>query len=79
MGELKAFDVSLTKKPQILVANKIDLLEEKRAILEDVETFARKSGLPFFAISALKREGIKDMIAGVTRELDALSARTEKS
>ncbi len=73
MEEVEAFDASLVKKPQILVANKIDLVGEEKPRLEKIETLARKHGLPFFAISALRREGIKELIMGMAKELDAQS------
>jgi GTP-binding protein len=79
MEEVEAFDASLIKKPQILVANKIDLLREEKTRLEKVEKLARKQGLPLFAISALKREGIKELIMGMAKELDAQSALVEQS
>lgn len=72
--ELKAFDQSLIKRPQLLVANKIDLLGEEPGRLESMKSFAKKLGLPFFAISALKRIGIKELIAGMVQELDAQSS-----
>ena len=79
MEELEAFDDNLVKSPQILVANKIDLLGEETLRLEKVESLARKHGLPFFAISALKREGIKELIIAMVKELDALNALAERS
>jgi GTP-binding protein len=79
MEELGAFDDSLVKRPQILVANKIDLLGKKTLRLEKVESLARKHGLPFFAISALKREGIRELITAMVKELDAQSAFAERA
>jgi GTP-binding protein len=77
--ELKAFDDSLVRRPQLLVANKIDILGEEIHRVEKIKSLARKLGLPFFAISALKREGIRELIIAMTRELDAQSVQAEKS
>jgi GTP-binding protein len=79
MEELEVFDDALVKKPQILVANKIDLLGEETLRLEKVESLARKYGLPFFATSALKEKGIKELIMAMTKELDAQNALADRS
>lgn len=76
--ELKAFDESLIKRPQLLVANKIDLLGKNVQRIEKMRSLARKLALPFFAISALKREGVRDLITALTRELDKQSDQVEK-
>jgi len=60
--ELNKFDKSLLKRPQILVANKIDLLDENKQRLKEVKDFASKKKIPFLAISALKGTGLKDLI-----------------
>lgn len=79
MEELEAFDNRLIKRPQILVANKIDLLEEDNQRMDMVKSFARKKNLPFFAISALKKEGIRELILAMAKGLDNQSFQTEKS
>jgi GTP-binding protein len=77
--ELKEFDASLIGKPQIIAANKIDLLGEEVRRLEKIRSFARKNSLPFFAISALKKEGIKELVLAMSRELDEQNALAEIS
>lgn len=79
MEELRAFDEPLAKRPQFLVANKIDLLGEKTRIINEVKSLAQKEGLPFFAISALKKEGIRELITALAEELDVRSYPEEKS
>jgi GTP-binding protein len=59
--ELNKFNKSLLKRPQILAANKIDLLDEDKQRLKEVKDFAAKKKIPFFAISALKGKGLKDL------------------
>ena len=59
--ELFLFNPSLAQKPQILVASKIDILQN-RDRLKAVESLARDKGLDFVAISAATREGIKGLV-----------------
>ncbi len=61
--ELNEFNKSLLKRPQILVANKVDLLDEDKQRLKEVKDFASSKKIPFFAISALKGTGLKDLIS----------------
>jgi GTP-binding protein len=77
MKELEAFSPRLAKRHQILAANKIDLLGTKERGLSEVRKLARKEGLPFFAISALKEEGLKKLVNSTSRALDLLGENKE--
>jgi len=77
MKELEAFSPRLVKRHQILAANKIDLLGEKKVGLNSVRKFARREGLPFFAISALKEEGLKKLVNSTSKALDLLREKKE--
>ena len=62
LEELAQFDQKLIKRRQILVANKIDLLSEKNERLEKVKRLANSEKIAFFAISALKKIGLKNLV-----------------
>jgi GTP-binding protein len=68
--ELEAFDPRLVKRTQIVVANKIDLLPGSEERLEKLERLAKKEGLPFFAISALQKIGLKQVIDAMSNALE---------
>lgn len=76
MKELEAFDPQLIKRPQLLVANKIDLIGEDKRRLEKVKSFAQKEKLPFFAVSALRRNGLSDLIMAMAEKLEASKSNT---
>jgi GTP-binding protein len=69
LEELKAFTADLIKRPHILVANKIDLLGENNSRLEGLRRLAAREKLPFYAISAVKRKGLKELIKAMADEL----------
>jgi GTP-binding protein len=73
-AELAAFNPGLGRRPQILAANKVDLLGDDRSRLEKLEEMAAKKKIPFFAVSALKGEGLVKLIGAVSKAL----ARLEK-
>jgi len=75
--ELEAFSPQLVKRNQILAANKIDLLGEDKSGLEKVKKMADREGLPFFAISALKEEGIRRLVNELARTLEGLQEKSE--
>ncbi len=68
MKELEAFNPDLARRPQIVAANKIDLLGADKSRLTAVKRLAARRKLPFVAISAVKSEGLsalKGLLAGI--------------
>jgi GTPase len=70
--ELGAYAVDLSLRPQIVVATKIDALDEPQR-LEDLKLCAEKNGLAFYAISAVTNKGVRDLVNGVRRVLDDMA------
>ena len=75
LKELEAFNPKLIHRRQILVANKIDLLDKNKDRLEAVKALAQKEGLPFLAISALRKKGLKELVALMAESLDSLQEK----
>ncbi len=64
-AELKKYKVGLLRKKSLVVANKIDLLQDKpdqsgkeREHLDELEAFCREENLPFMEISAVKETNL---------------------
>jgi GTP-binding protein len=72
MKELEAYKPELLKRPQIVAANKIDLLGEEKERLDAVKKLASRKKLPFFAISALKGKGLRELVSTVARTLNSV-------
>ena len=68
--ELAVFSEDLSLRPQIVVANKCDLLEEDE--IEKYETYFNEKGYKFFPIMAAINEGTKELIDCVAAELQKL-------
>ena len=68
--ELAVFSEDLALRPQIVVANKCDLLEEGE--IEKYETYFVEKGYKFFPIMAAINEGTKELIDCVAAELQKL-------
>lgn len=65
--ELKEYDLSLTDRPQIIVANKMDMPEAQ----DQLELFKEqlKDDYPIYPISTVTREGIRDLLFAVADKL----------
>ncbi|MBI2820782.1 MAG: GTPase ObgE [Acidobacteria bacterium] len=59
--ELRLFKPELAQKPQILVASKIDILQN-RDRLKAVDLLAQREGLAFVAISSVTRQGVRRLL-----------------
>ncbi|MGB9510732.1 MAG: GTPase ObgE [Candidatus Acidiferrum sp.] len=70
-AELSAFSESLTQKPRIVVATKLDATTD-RAKLDELHQFCIQRGLEFHAISAATGEGVKDLVRAIADALDRI-------
>ena len=74
--ELDLFDPALAAKPQIVVANKIDLPEARETAALLKEKFAAMS-VPFHAISAATHEGLRELTFSIARKLEETKAKRD--
>jgi GTP-binding protein len=70
LAEMESYNPDLLRRKQIVVANKIDLLIGDQGRLEELRAFVVRRGLPFLATSALKRTGLKALVAEIGRMLE---------
>ena len=66
--ELKLYNEKLSTRPQVVVANKIDILEDE-SVYGEFKTTLEDRGYKVFKMSAATREGIDDVIAYVSQVL----------
>lgn len=76
--ELAAYDEKLAERPQVVVATKLDALEEP-ARLERLKERSRTDGKPFYAISSATGEGVRELVNGVARMLDEIGERNAQA
>ncbi len=72
-NELSAYSSIVADKPEIVVANKIDALDEPERLAE-FESFCASSGLEFYALSAATGTGLKPLIYALRRKLEEMQA-----
>ena len=64
--ELKAFDEKLIKRPQVIIANKMDL----EGALDNLIRFKQKYKLPVYEVCAIKSTGLDKALIAIADELD---------
>ncbi|MEG1510131.1 MAG: GTPase ObgE, partial [Clostridia bacterium] len=67
-NELDNYDIKLSSLPQIVVANKCDLLQDLSVVAE----FEKKVGVKVYPISAITTKGTKELIDKIFEELKTL-------
>ncbi|HEX3280393.1 MAG TPA: GTPase ObgE [Pyrinomonadaceae bacterium] len=76
--ELSAYNPALAERPQIVVATKIDALEDPER-LESLKRQAEADGRMFFAISAVANKGTRELIFAVAAKLDEINEAHRKA
>ncbi len=66
--ELKDFDEKLASKPQIVIANKMDLEGSE----ENLKRFKEKYNVPVYETSAISSKGLDDALIAIADELDKI-------
>lgn len=66
-NELEKFSKKLIDKPQIIIANKMDIETAK----ENLENFKKKVDFPIYEISAMNNEGLEDVLVALGDLLDS--------
>lgn len=66
--ELENFDSKILEKPEVIVANKMDLPNA----IENLKNFKEKVNLPVFEICAVKNEGIDKLVTELANMLDKI-------
>ncbi|MDD3174130.1 MAG: Obg family GTPase CgtA, partial [Herbinix sp.] len=82
-AELTAYNPELAKRPQVIAANKTDVLaqEEQEEVLKKLKETFEPQGIPVFAISAVSGKGMKELlyyVKGMLSKLDSTPVVFEK-
>lgn len=75
--ELESYNPEIAGKPQMIAANKIDMIYEKDA--DPVEAIRKEfepKQIPVYAISAISGAGIKELLYAVSSRLEELDSKT---
>lgn len=71
-NELKAFNVNLSSKPQIVVLNKTDVVKSEKE-LQDIKSRFKSRNIDVIVLSAITGEGLSNLLNTVVKELERCS------
>lgn len=82
-SELSAYNTDLEKRPQVIAANKTDVLpsDEEEIVIKKLKETFEPQGIPVFAISAVSGKGMKELlyhVKGMLSNLDSTPIVFEK-
>lgn len=69
--ELKKYSEKLSIRKQVIVANKIDVMQDD-SLYQEVEEMAKEKGIEIFKISAATGDGVKELIGAISKLLKEL-------
>jgi len=76
--ELTSYNPELSRRPQFVVATKMDALDEPER-LASLKARVEENGKPFFMISSVTGEGIRELINAIAVKLDELAKAERKT
>jgi GTPase len=76
--ELASYNQDLATRPQLVVATKIDSLDEPER-LESLKQRAAADNKPFFAISSATNEGVRELVNAIAAKLEELNAERNRT
>jgi len=68
-NELKEYSPELAERPQIVVANKLDLLPEGSPLLDELRDYVTGLGYEFFEMSAATHQGTNELVKAIAGKL----------
>ncbi len=70
--ELETYNAEIAARPQIIAANKIDMMFGEDDAIERIRAEFEPKGIPVYPISAISGEGIRKLLYTIQNELDKL-------
>ncbi len=72
--ELEAYSPKILKKPQLIAANKIDMVDEDSEEYKDFKEYVEGKGYKVFPMSAPLNMGVKELLTAALHELKEIEA-----
>lgn len=76
--ELSSYGEKMLKKPQIVAANKMDLIQEDDQGYQEFCTYVKEKGYEVFPISAPINMGVKELMTAALKELNRLAEEPQE-
>lgn len=70
--ELEAYNPEIAKRPQIIAANKLDMVYGEESPVEKIRAEFEPKGIPVYGISAVTGQGIRELLYKVSQLLETV-------
>lgn len=72
--ELEAYNPEIAKRPQIIAANKTDMIYSEEDPVGRIRAEFEPKGIPVYPISAVSGDGLRELLYAVQNQLDGMSS-----
>lgn len=73
--ELEAYNTEIAKRPQIIAANKIDMIYAEDDPISRIKAEFEPKGIPVYAISAFSGQGLRELLYDINNRLEQMEAK----
>lgn len=73
--ELEAYNAEIAQRPQIIVANKIDMIYSDDDPVAKIKAEFEPKGIPVYAISAITGQGLRELLYDINNQLEQLDSK----
>lgn len=73
--ELEAYNAEIAKRPQIIAANKIDMIYTEDDPVAKIKAEFEPKGIPVYAISAISGQGLRELLYDINNQLEKLDSK----
>ena len=73
--ELEAYNTEIVKRPQIIAANKIDMIYAEDDPISRIKAEFEPKGIPVYAISAFSGQGLRELLYDINNRLEQMDAK----
>lgn len=73
--ELEAYNAEIARRPQIIAANKIDMIYAEDDPVARIRAEFEPQGIPVYAISAISGQGLRELLYDINNRLEQLDAK----
>ena len=73
--ELEAYNTEIAKRPQVIAANKIDMIYAEDDPISRIKAEFEPKGIPVYAISAFSGQGLRELLYDINNRLEQMDAK----
>ena len=73
--ELDAYNAEIAKRPQIIAANKIDMIYTDDDPVAKIKAEFEPKGIPVYAISAISGQGLRELLYDINNQLETMDSK----